>query len=68
MDAADKPGMSDEVANSLGQSLDDMFNDLGALADSLKGETAPPPFARRKYVRQWLGRRGLRVGSFARRG
>ena len=67
MDAADKPGMSDETANGLGVALDDMFNDLGTLAQSLQGSSEPPPFATRKYVRQWLGRRGIRLGTFSRR-
>jgi hypothetical protein len=62
MDAADRPGMTDEQANQIGQRLDDVFAKVGALADSLKGSTAPPPFARRSYARQWLGRRGIRLG------
>lgn len=69
MGAADMPGgMSDEDANGIGVALDDVFADLGALAQSLQGEAEPPPFATRRYVRQWLGRRGIRLGQFARRG
>jgi hypothetical protein len=63
MYVADKPGLSDENANSVGVALDDMFDRLGNLAGLLQGETKPPPFAARKYVRQWLGRRGIRVGK-----
>ena len=68
MAAADGPGLSDEDANTIGQALDDMFADLGTLAQSLEGNAEPPPFAARKYVRQWLGRRGLRLGTFNRQG
>jgi hypothetical protein len=67
MAAADNGEFSDEAANAVGTALDDMFNHLGALEQSLQGSTEPPPFATRMYVRQWLGRRGLRTGRFARR-
>jgi hypothetical protein len=62
MSVADGPGWSDETANNIGQRLDDLFADLGNLATTLQGSTEPPPFAARKYVRQWLGRRGIRLG------
>jgi hypothetical protein len=62
MQTADGPGWSDEQANEIGQALDNLFADLGDLASSLQGETEPPPFAARRYVRQWLGRRGIRLG------
>jgi len=62
MDVADRPGLSDDRANQIGVALDDMFSDLGDLAASLQGSTEPPPFAARRYVRQWLGRRGIRTG------
>jgi hypothetical protein len=63
MATADRPGgMDDQQANNIGQVLDDMFARLGNLAGLLQGSTEPPPFATRKYVRQWLGRRGIRVG------
>jgi hypothetical protein len=61
MSAADGPGLSDEQANQIGTALDDVFNDLGTLEQSLKGSSAPPPFATRRFARQWLGRRGMRL-------
>lgn len=66
MASADKPGLSDQTANQIGVALDDLFAKMASLESLLQGETAPPPFAARKYVRQWLGRRGIRLGTFAR--
>jgi hypothetical protein len=68
MSAADGPGMDDGQANQVGVALDNLFDSLGTLAQQLEGAAEPPPFASRMYVRQWLGRKGLRVGVFARRG
>lgn len=65
MDAADRNEFSDEAANTIGTALDDVFSNLGALEHSLQGETAPPPFANRSYVRQWLGRKGIRLALTA---
>jgi hypothetical protein len=65
MNLADKPGLSDEQAGQIGQALDDLFAKVGALAQSLQGDMTPPPFATRKYIRQWLGRRGIRLDGRA---
>jgi len=61
MGIADGPGLSDSQANQIGQVLDDMFAQIGDLATSLQGDSNPPPFAARRYVRQWLGRKGIRL-------
>jgi hypothetical protein len=64
--AAEEPGaMDDDVANQIGTALDDLFVRLGDVGQRVSGSQEPPPFATRKYVRQWLGRRGIRLGSFS---
>jgi len=66
MQAANGSGISDADANQMGQALDDMFADLGTLAQSLRGDTTPPPFATRRYSRVWLGRKGFSLAAFPR--
>jgi hypothetical protein len=63
MSVAEKPGLDDDHANKIGTRLDEMFVDLGNLAQLLQGSTEAPPFAARKYTRQWLGRRGIKLGG-----
>ena len=63
MSVADKPGLSDSQAAGIGQILDDLFSAVGTLASSLQGSMEPPPFAARRYSRQWLGRRGIQLGK-----
>lgn len=67
MDAADQPGaMDDGWANQIGTALDDLFASLAQVESSLNNVgMTPPPFAGRSYVRQWLGRRGIRLGSLS---
>jgi len=47
MDVADRPGLSDAQAAQIGSALDDLFNDIGALTQSLQGDMTPPPFGTR---------------------
>ena len=61
MAVADKPGLTDEQAGQIGGWLDDLFSDIGELSGLLQGSMEPPPFATRKYVRKWLGRKGIRL-------
>jgi hypothetical protein len=68
MAEADRGTMPDGTAAQIGTALDDLFAQMGELAGLLQGSMEPPPFATRKYVRQWLGRRGIRAGRFARKG